>query len=328
MKKYMFFPGCSLEGVGKPYLDSLEAIREPLGLTFEELEDWNCCGATEYPAMHRLGSLALQGRNLAIAENQAKDTRVITSPCSACYLNLSKTDHAMREDPGLAEKVNQALDAGGFHYTPGALDVRHILDIILNDVGLDEIKSKVVKPLAGLKVAAYYGCVVVRPDYDKRFNNPEYPTVLEDLIEALGAEAVDFPMSTHCCSGHMPSVTKSVAYEMIRDLIDGAKGHHADLMITICPMCQMNVDAYQADVNRFFKTNYQMPILYFTQLIGLAFGISPQNLGIGKEAVSAQAALNKIGSQTAKDEAAAKPAPKKREGLPMPQMPAKDEVKA
>lgn len=328
MKKYMFFPGCSSGSTAKSYLDSFEAISEPLGLSLQEIEDWNCCGATEYPALHRLGSYALQGRNLALAVMQAKDTRMLATPCSACYLNMAKTDHAMREDPALAEKVNRALAAGGLNYVPGTMDVHHILDVVMNDVGLDEIKSKVVKPLTGLKVAAYYGCVAVRPDYDNHFGGYEYPTMLEELIEGLGAEAVDYPLSTHCCSGHMPSISKQAAYGMIRELIDGANTRGADLMVTICPMCQMNIDAYQADINRFFKTDYHMPIVYFTQLIGLALGISPYKLGFGREAVNAGAALRKIGSQPVEAPTGGKPIRKKNEGLPMPKMPAKVEVKA
>jgi heterodisulfide reductase subunit B2 len=329
MKKYMFFPGCSSEGIAKPYMDSLNAIKDPLGISFEEIEDWNCCGATEYTSLHRLGSFALQGRNLAIAAQQAKeiDTRVVSASCSACYLNMLKVEHTMREDSELTDKVNEALAADGKHYEPGSLDVRHVLDIILNDVGLDEIRSKVVKPLTGLKVAAYYGCVIVRPDYENRFGNTEYPTVLEDLISALGAEPVDYPLRTHCCGGHMPSIKTSTAYELIRQLLDGAEKVDADMMITLCPMCQMNVDAYQSDVNRYFKTDFNMPILYFSQLMGIAFGKSFDELGIGKEFIDSKPALAKIGSAPKAEVSDARPVRKKEEGLPMPQMPAKSEVK-
>lgn len=327
MKKYMMYPGCSLDGIAKPYMDSLEAIRESLGMTFEEIEDWNCCGATEYTSLHRLGSFALQGRNLALAQKQAKDTRVITAPCSACYLNLLKTEYVMRQDAEVTHKVNDALSVGGLNYTPGSFDIRHVLDVIAFDIGLDVIKSKVVRPLTGLKVAPYYGCVIVRPDYENRFGNTEYPTILEDLILALGAEPVEYPHKTRCCSGHMPSISQPVAYEMIRALVEGADNQKADLMVTVCPMCQMNVDAYQSDMNRFFKTDYRMPILYFTQLMGIAFGKSFDELGIGKEFVDSRPALKKIGTQP-QEPAAEKPIKKKEEGLPMPKMPAREEVKA
>lgn len=329
MRKYLLYPGCSLERNARSYLDSLMAIRETLQMEFEEIRDWNCCGATEYGSLHRLGSYALQGRNLALAQQQADGSRTVTAPCSACYLNLSKAEHYFRKDRHLAGSVNSALGAGGLQYTPGALDVRHLLDVVVNDVGLDEIQRKVTHPLKGLRVAAYYGCMIVRPDLDRRYNNPEYPTVLEKLMKALGAEVVDFPLKAHCCSGHMTQISGKVAYELIRRLIHGASEYRADVMVTLCPMCQLNLDAYQPDMNRYFNTQYHMPVLYFTQLMGLAFGKSAQALGIGKEFVDARPALAKIGVEAPplEEEPASPPiAPRSRreEGLPMPAMPGQE----
>ena len=333
MKKYLFYPGCSLDKNARSYYDSLMEIRGELGMEFEEVDDWNCCGATEYGSIHRLGSFALQGRNLALAEKQSNGTRTLTAPCSACYLNLAKTEHYMRKDKHLAGKVNEALDAGDLHYTPGALDIRHLLDVIFNDVGVEEIQRKVVRPLKGLRVAAYYGCMIVRPDLDKRYNNPEYPDVLEKMMKALGAEVVDFPLKAHCCSGHMTQISNKVAYELIRRLVHGAADYKADVIVTLCPMCQLNLDAYQPDMNRYFNTNYAVPVLYFTQLMGLAFGKDAQALGIGKEFVDARRALAKIGVDLPPaDEMAEVPAPaaprrRKDEGLPMPAMPGNEEVR-
>ncbi|HVN55676.1 MAG TPA: CoB--CoM heterodisulfide reductase iron-sulfur subunit B family protein [Anaerolineaceae bacterium] len=331
MRKYLFYPGCSLERNASAYYDSVMALREPLGIEFEEIEDWNCCGATEYTSLHRLGSFALQGRNLALAAKQvAGGNNVLAAPCSACYLNLSKAEHYLRGDEHLAAQVNEALATGGLSYRPGTIDVRHMLDILLNDIGLEEIRAKVVKPLTGLRVAAYYGCFVIRPDYEHRFSSPEYPTVLEDLLEVLGAEVVEYPAKAHCCSGHMPSISAPSAYELIRRLIAMAVEKKAHTIVTLCPMCQLNLDAYQADMNRFFGTKYRMPILYFTQLIGLAFGKAPEELGFGKELVDARPALKKIGvkmvhpAEETGGTAPAAPKPrKKEEGLPMPKMPAK-----
>jgi heterodisulfide reductase subunit B2 len=325
MKKYMYFPGCSLEGIAKPYSDSMLSVCQTLGIELQEIDDWNCCGATEYGSLHRFGNLALQGRNLALAEKQAIDANVITAPCSACYLNLLKTELLLREHSDVAAKVNDALSAGGMSYTPGTFDIRHFLDLVLSDIGLDEIKKNVVKPLTGLRVGAYYGCVIVRPDPENRFGGHEFPTVLEDLIEALGAEVVDYRLKTHCCSGHMPSISTSTAYGLIHELVKGAVDQEIDLLVTLCPMCQMNVDAYQGDMNRFVGSNDKMPILYFTQLMGLAFGKSYSELAIGQEFVDSRPALSKIGKAPAEVE---KPARKKEEGIPMPKMPAKEEVKA
>ena len=321
--KYLFYPGCSMQRSAKPYLDSLRAIEPIIGMEIVELEDWNCCGATEYSAVNRTASHALVGRNLAIAQQMANGSNTLMAPCSACYLNLSKTDHYMLEDKVFETRINDALSAGDLNYTPGSVDVRHALDIIYNDIGLEKIKELVVKPLKGLRVAAYYGCMIVRPDVNDKYSDPEYPTILEDLMEALGAEVIDFPMKTHCCSGHMTQISGETAYELIRRLVYGATRYEADLLVTLCPMCQLNIDAYQSETNRFFNTNYEMPILYFTQLLGLAFGLDPKKLGIGKEFVDPRPALAKIGIEVEEEP----PKPKRRkkeEGLPMPQMPRKE----
>ena len=305
----------------KSYLDSLKALEPIIDMELVEVEDWNCCGATEYSSVNRTASHALVGRNLAIAEKMSNGTNTLMAACSACYLNLQKTDHYMHDDSEFSERINTALAEGDLHYEPGSVDVRHALDVIFNDIGLDKVRESVVKPLKGLRVAAYYGCMIVRPDVNNRFNNPEYPTVLEDLLEALGAEVIDFPMKTHCCSGHMTQISAETAYELIRRLVYGATEYNADMLVTLCPMCQLNVDAYQAETNRFFNTDYEMPILYFTQLMGLAFGLDPKELGIGKEFVDPRPALAKIGVEVEDDETPKPRRKKKEEGLPMPQMP-------
>ena len=324
---YLFYPGCSMESSAKAYYDSLMAISGPLGLDLEEIRDWNCCGATEYVGLSLTPAYALISRNLALAMKQANGTRTVVAPCSACYLNLAKADHYMRERPALGERVNKALAAGDLYYQPGSLQIRHILDVIINDVGLDHVTSKVVKPLKGLRVAPYLGCMVPRPDYEKRWSNHEYPTELDRLLKALGAEVIDFPLKTHCCGGHMTQISPSTAYELIRRLIHAADQYHADVMVTLCPMCQMNLDAYQGETNRHFHTNYNMPILFFTQLMGLAFGLNAKELGIGMELVDARPALSRIGVQVPEDETPAprKPRRVKREGLPMPKMPGDEE---
>jgi heterodisulfide reductase subunit B len=328
MTKYLLYPGCSLESNARAYYDSLMAISEPLGLELEEIHDWNCCGATEYVGISLTPAYALISRNLALAAKQADGTRTVVAPCSACYLNLAKADYYMRESPKLGVKVNTALAAGDMHYTPGSLQIRHLLDVIMNDIGLETVKRSVVRPLTGLRVAPYLGCMVPRPDYEHRWSNPEYPTELDHLLKALGAEVIDFPLKTHCCGGHMTQIGPDVAYELIRRLVHAAAEYRADMMATLCPMCQLNIDAYQGEMNHHFGTNYRMPILFFTQLMGLAFGKEPEELGIGKELVNARAALARIGVEVPPAEAA--PAPRRprppKEALPMPRMPEDMEV--
>ncbi|RME49122.1 MAG: disulfide reductase [Caldilineae bacterium] len=321
--KYGYYPGCSLERNAIAYHQSTMAVGEVLGLDFDEVDDWNCCGATEYMAVDALSAYALISRNLALAHRQnGQGDGQLVAPCSACFLNLSKADHMMQESPSLAEKVNAALAAGGLHYRPGAIRVRHLLDVIVNDVGYDAIAEKVVRPLYDLRVAPYYGCLVVRPGYNGDFDNPEYPTSLDKLMRLLGARVVDFPLKTHCCGGHMTQISEPVALELIRRLLKNAADYHADAIVTLCPMCQLNLDAYQDSVNKYFGVNYHIPILYFTQLLGLALGLSPRALGFGKEFVDASAALKKIGAEPP-------PPPKKKrppkEALPMPTLPEEDE---
>jgi heterodisulfide reductase subunit B len=331
---FLYYPGCSMDASARAYADSLEAISAPLGLELEEIEDWNCCGATEYQGISPTRAHALISRNLALAEAQKNGSHTVVAPCSACFLNLSKTEHYLREDKALATKVNTALAAAGLHYTPGSIEVRHLLEIIFFDIGIETIHSHVTRPLGGLKVAPYLGCLVTRPDYDGRWASHEHPREFDRLLRTLGAQVVDFPLKTDCCGGHMTQISPATGFELIRRLIHAAVEAGADMLVTLCPMCQMNIDAYQAEMNRHFKTSYHMPILFFTQLIGLAFGFPPEKLGIGTEIVSARQALNKIGIEVPVTEAqepvgagAAGPPRRpraKQTGLPMPAMPGED----
>ena len=319
--KMLFYPGCSMQRTARPYLDSLLAIRDAIGLELEEVADWNCFGATEYMSVHRVAAQALVGRNLALASQQAAGADTLTAGCSACYLNLAKTDQQMREDPRLRVTVNDALAAGGLAYEPGSLKVRHLLDVVCNDVGYEAVKAKVVRPLYGLKLAPYYGCQVVRPDPDSRWDDREQPVAMDRLLRALGAEVVDYSLKTQCCGGHMTVIGPEVAYGLIRRLVHGAAAAGADAIVTLCPMCQLNLDAYQIEMNKFFKTDYAVPVLYFTQLMGLAFGRTPAELGIGKEFVAAAPALARIEDEPPPAvEVKKKRRPRAEDGLPMPRM--------
>jgi heterodisulfide reductase subunit B len=325
MSAYLYYPGCSLEGTARAYAQSLGAVLDTLGVELREIDDWNCCGATEYLTLSPLAGYALIGRNLALAERQRDGADTLVAPCSACYANLAKTDRYLRQSPALRAKVGDALSADGLAYTPGAVKVRHLLEVLVDEVGLEEIGRHVTRPLAGLRVAPYLGCLVSRPDYDRRWDAREQPLALDRLVATLGAEVVDYPLRTACCGGHMTQISPDTGFELIRRLIDGADRAGADLLVTVCPMCQMNLDAYQAEMNRHFGTHYRMPILFFTQLIGLAFNAEPGALGIGTEIVSACDALAKLGVEALPceeaGEGAATPArrPKRTAELPMPQ---------
>jgi heterodisulfide reductase subunit B len=312
-----------MDGSGRAYGESLTAVCEKLGLTMSEIDDWNCCGATEYVGVSLSPAYALIARNLAIAAKSKTDGEPLVAACSACYLNLAKADNYMKERPQLGERVNVALDAGGLHYDPGSVEIRHLLEVIMNDVGLDQVRANVVKPLTGLRVAPYLGCMLPRPDPDHRWKNHERPDDLDRLLAALGADVVDYPLKTECCGGHMTQIAPKVGLELIRRLVDEAEHELADMMVTVCPMCQINIDAYQGEMNAEFHTKHRMPIVFFTQLMGVAFGLDQKKMGIGRELTDARPALKKIGKQA---QPAAEPAgpvhrprPDKR-ALPMPRM--------
>ncbi len=280
--KYAFYPGCSLECSSAAYAQSIAAVCRLLGIELAEVEDWNCCGATEYHSLHRLTAAAVIARNLALVDGSLTE---LVAPCAACFLNLKKVDHQMSEDPAWASKVNAALAAGGLMYEPGRVKVRHLVEVLHSDVGEEGIRRRVKQPLRGLKVAPYYGCQIVRPYKD--VDNTEYPMKLDELMSWVEAEVVPYPTKAACCGGHMTQISEAQAYELLRRLLQSAEDAGADVILTMCPMCQLNLDAYQSGVNSYFGTKFRIPILFFTQVLGLAFGLPLKQLGFGKEIVAA-----------------------------------------
>lgn len=316
--KYGYYPGCSMEKNARAYHDSTLAVAKPLGIEFVEVDDWNCCGATEIISINKLPAYALVGRNLALAAAQNGSTKLV-APCSACYLNLKKVDHYLAENKQLKQKVDLALEAGGLSYQPGSLTVQHLLEVIAVDIGIEAVQDQVKKPLYNLRVAPYYGCLVPRPAAMDSFDNPEHPTSLDKVLASLGATVVDFALKAQCCGGHMTQISEETALELIRRLLKNADDSGADMIATLCPMCQLNLDAYQDAVNAHFGTNFKIPVVYFTQLMGLAFGIPASELGFGKELVSAQKALGKITAEAPKEARTRERGVKK--SLPMPTLP-------
>ena len=284
MKKYLYFPGCSLKGTGRAYEESFLAVFKALGLEVRELEDWNCCGATAYMAVDETKSYALAGRNLAIAEREDLD---VIAPCSACYLVLNKTQHGLKENPELRRKVVNALKTAGLDYK-GTVRVRHPLDVLFNDVGIEKLAKFIKKPLKGLKFAPYYGCQMVRPyaTFDDQYN----PVTMDKIIEAAGAECVDWPLKTRCCGGSLTGTLPEVGLRLAYILVKEAKKRGAGAIVTLCPLCQFNLDGYQDQIARKYE-RVDIPTLYFTQILGLAMGLPASELGIQRGIISAEAAL-------------------------------------
>ena len=275
MKYYTYFPGCSSShGGAKAYNWSAQAVSKVLDVELIELDDWNCCGSTPSSSVDELSSFCMAARNLALAEKRGLD---LVTPCSACYVILNRTNSHLKEYPKLKAKVDEALAAGELEYH-GTVRIRHLLDIFVNDIGYDEINSKVKVNLGGLKVAPYYGCQVVRPT--PSFDHPESPQSLDKLIASLEGEPIPFPLKSRCCGGSLIISEETLVLDLIRKLLDCALTNGAECLITVCPLCQTNLDVYQSRVNKRFKTNFNLPVLFFTQLMGVAFGLSDEDLGL------------------------------------------------
>ena len=280
MKEYAYFPGCSLEKMAVSYhMSAMETTRK-LGIKLTEIEDWNCCGATTYFYIDELLAYTLCARNLAIAEKTGLD---VVAPCSACYKNMYFTAAHLKKDADLAEHVNFALEEDNLHFS-GNINVKHLIEVFSQDVDPQELRSKATKPLTGVRVAPYYGCQIVRPQKEKE--DVEQPQFFEEMLSAIGATPVNFPLKMRCCGGSLILSSRTAALSMVRNLLQCAVDSQATVIATACPMCQVNLECYQQQVNQEFGTNFSMPILYFTQLVGLAMGIPTKKLGIGKEFIA------------------------------------------
>ncbi|MFQ6065440.1 MAG: CoB--CoM heterodisulfide reductase iron-sulfur subunit B family protein [Candidatus Bathyarchaeia archaeon] len=281
--KYAFYPGCAVHSSSKEYGDSCKAISKVLDIELVEIPDWNCCGAIDAVYSYKpLYSVAIDARNLSLAEKMGMD---IVTLCSACYYTLSRTNKLLREDSGLKNKVEEALSSAGLNYN-GGVKVRHFLEVLLSDVGLERIGEKVKIPLTTLSVASYYGCFLVRPPDLTSFDDSEHPTSLDELVETLGASKVEYYGKIRCCGASLGITKEEVMLELSKNILLNAKNAGADCMITACPLCHFNLDAKQKDIESKFDLKIDLPILHFTQLIGLAFGIEPKKLGLHRNCVS------------------------------------------
>jgi len=280
--KYLYYPGCSLKSTGKPYEESILCIFNALGVEVEELRDWNCCGATAYMAVDELKSFSLCARNLALAvrQNGSGEGPVhIIAPCSACYSLLLKTQHYIEENPVVERVVKAALKEVGYESErlSEKVRIRHPLDVLVNDVGMERIKQKVNRPLKGLKVACYYGCLLVRPY--ATFDSPYNPGSMDRLIRALGAEPVDWALKTRCCGGTLTGTIQGVGLRLSYLLLKEASRKGGDLLLTACPLCQFDLECFQDDMNKQFRNQVHLPVAYFSQLMGKAFYLSDSEVG-------------------------------------------------
>lgn len=282
MMKLAYFPGCVSKSTGKEMDVSTRTVCSALGIALEELEDWNCCGATH--VANELVATGLAARNMA-----QTDLPIMTS-CSICYSNLRSAAQRM-EDPEVMAKVNAVLTK---KYS-GA-KVRHALDVIQE--ALDKNDALIVVPLKDLKIAPYYGCLMTRP---RGVDSPEFPTMLEKLIKTLKAEPLDFRLKTFCCGGpiFMPQAeaAEDIAYKILKE----AKKAGADVIVTLCPLCHLMLDAKQKAIESRRGEKIEIPVLYVTQLVGIALGLGPEELGMNMNAVSPMPLVEKIYEKMAQE---------------------------
>jgi heterodisulfide reductase subunit B len=285
MTRYLYYPGCSVKGTARAYEDSLLAVFEALGVQLDELDDWNCCGATAYMSIDETQAAALAARNLALADARGLD---LVTPCSACWLVLLKTQHQLAERPALRERVGRAIERAGLRYA-GTTRVRHPLDVLVNDVGIEAVAAKVRAPLEGVRVAPYYGCQIVRPY--AVFDSQEEPRTLDRLLEACGAHVVDYRSRTRCCGGSQTGTIPEVGLSCVRSLVREAAAEGAEVIATVCPLCQFNLEVHQRRIRD--DGHSPLPVLFFTQLVGLALGLSAKRLGLDRCIIPADAVVTR-----------------------------------
>lgn len=270
--KYIYYPGCSLDGTALEYNISTRATMQAVGAQLVELDDWTCCGASAAEATSYLLSISLAARNLALGERMNVGADFLV-PCSACYVNLSRVGHHVKQDPELLDRINDVLGEEGLAYN-GGTTVRHLLDVVANDISPEIIKVRLQRSLSGLRAAPYYGCQALRP-YGT-YDHPERPRSMEPIIEAIGAEVHHWTMGAKCCGASLMSTERDVALEHVGAILAAARG--ADCIVTVCPMCQMNLEAYQAKASKRRAQDLQISILYLPQLLGLALGLSEKDV--------------------------------------------------
>ena len=278
--KYAYYPGCSLHSTAKEYDISARAVCDALGIDLQEIPDWVCCGASSAHMTSKLLADALPVHSLVLAREMGMDVAVC---CAACYGRLRSADYAMSTCG--EDYLEEIDDVVGNRYR-GEVQVKHLLEIVMSEYGLDALREKVVHELTGLKVASYYGCLLLRPPEVVAFDAVENPVLMDRLVSALGAEAVDWPYKTECCGASLGFTRLDLVLKMTHDLLQMATHAGATCIMVACPLCQSNLDMRQAQVNKQYGTQFELPILYFTQMIGLALGMEPEQVALGKLIVS------------------------------------------
>ncbi|WP_027363903.1 CoB--CoM heterodisulfide reductase iron-sulfur subunit B family protein [Desulfotruncus alcoholivorax] len=284
--RYAYFPGCCDHTSGREYDISTRALCHALDVELVEIPGWSCCGSTPGHSTSHLLGIALAARNLALVAEMGLDC---TASCAACYQRLAMANVEMQNDPRLCEKINW-ITGKTYH---GGVKVKSIVEIIA-ELNPEQIISRLVKPLENLKIAVYYGCLMVRPKA-VQVDDPENPLVMDHLLEAVGAKTVDWGSKTECCGASLAISNDDVVLKLTSKILADAARAGADCIATGCPLCHFNLDMRQKKINQVFGTDYQLPVFYFTQLIGLAIGLTPDNLSFNTHFIDTSKVLELVG---------------------------------
>jgi heterodisulfide reductase subunit B len=279
-----YYPGCSLHSLSSELDVSTKEVFRELGVSLYEPEGWTCCGSSPAHSTDRLAAAAMPVQNLALVEQSG--FREVLAPCSSCYARLKTASHDVAAKPELKHAVDEKI---GYTYQE-RVEVKTLFDVFEQRVGLQRIAARVTKPLRRLKVAAYYGCLLTRPPHTTGAQHPDNPMEMERVLKALGAEPVDWSYKTDCCGGSLALTRTDIVLSLTRKILDDARAAGADVVTTSCPLCHVNLDARQADL----KLEQPLPVLYITQLMGLAFGLSPKSLALQKHLVDPTPVLARI----------------------------------
>jgi heterodisulfide reductase subunit B2 len=285
--KYAYYPGCSAHSTARDLHESVLAVARALDIELNEISGWTCCGATSAHQTDRTLAAALPAANLLRAQKMGMDVAV---SCAACYNRMKTANYEVTTSPEMKRRVGEAA---GEDYD-GTVAVRHFVEILLGDIGIDKIRRRVKRSLGGLKVAAYYGCYLLRPPEVTGFDDPEDPNSLERLIEAMGGEPLDWPGKTECCGGALALTRTEVPVKLSGDIIEEAKAAGAACLTVACPMCQVSLDLRQSNIEKASGKRYGLPVFYITQLLGLCLGIPESELGLKRLTVSPAAVMKSL----------------------------------
>ncbi len=285
---YAYFPGCTLYTKGKSFDDAGRAAGEKLGFTLEELPSWTCCGAT-FPLAEDY-DMALASPTRVLAKGRQQGDKLVTL-CAVCHNVLKRTNHVMQTNEERRAKVTDFIEEP----YAGDLDVVHYLEILRDEIGFEALAEKVEKPLGGLKVAPFYGCLLLRPRAEMQMDDPDNPSIFEELLRVLGAEPVDYPMKAECCGAFQVVHSDAMATRCSGEIIASARKRGAEMLVTACPLCQFNLEDRQAEMAKSDQAFRGLPVLYFTQLLELALGGELDKLDLTKHHTDPRPVLQAAG---------------------------------